>query len=102
MAGSPASEPAVGVRPPRGAKLPARLPQPHLGQGKWWGRAAGSTPVHPALSLTQHSSFHLIIYVLSLNDSCIHAPGHLSLFNILFSMNGPWSWQGFSALVNPP
>lgn len=57
VAGSPASEPPVGVRPPRGAKLPARLPQPHLGQGKRRGRAAGSTPVHPALSLTQHSSY---------------------------------------------
>lgn len=58
VAGSPASEPAVGGRSPRGAKLPARLPQPHLGQGDWQGRTASSTPVHSALSLTQHPPSH--------------------------------------------
>lgn len=57
VAGGPASEPAVGVHPPRGAKLPARLPQPHL----WLGRrgcTAGSAPVRPALGLTRSSSHH--------------------------------------------
>lgn len=53
VAGSPVPEPAVGGRTPRGAKLPAWLPQPHLGQGERQGRPAGSTPVHPVLSLTR-------------------------------------------------
>lgn len=50
VAGSPASEPAVGGRPPRGAKLPARLPQPHLGQGDGQGHSAGSTVHSPGLA----------------------------------------------------
>lgn len=53
VAGSPVSEADVGGRPPRGAKLPARLPQPHLGQGNG---AEGSALVHPALSVTRCTS----------------------------------------------
>ena len=75
MAGSQASErerePAVGGHPPRGAKLAARLPQPHLGQGELRGRTVGSAPVHPALSPTQHT--HISMYRASRILSSAHS-----------------------------
>lgn len=73
VAGSPASEPAVGVCPPRGAKLPARLPQPHLGQGDRQGRAEGSAPVHPALSPT-----HLIMSSFPVDPATLLTSSHCS------------------------
>lgn len=68
VAGSPALEPTVGVHPPRGAKLPARLPQPHLWLGRR-SRAVGSAPVRPALGLTWSSSHHHTVEGLFLSEA---------------------------------
>jgi len=96
VASSPVSEPAVGGRSPRGAKLPARLPQPHLGQGDWQGQAVGSALVHSALSLTRCTSFHhLVLHTLPRIQS--HT---LSLYKLcseshsLSYLSGKWAGAG--------
>lgn len=63
VAGSPASEPAVGLHPPRGAKLPARLPQPHFGPDN-----VAALRVQPQFTLP--SAWHSTVLTISLLIGC--------------------------------